>query len=269
MPQHLSVLDRVNFRLARVRHKNDRACVLTEPVISFSFDDFPKSAVEIGATKLEEAGFRGTFYAAATFFGAKEDGQDYFTASDLQRLEDAGHEIGCHTFDHANLMELSNAEIRAQFSRNQTFFGELRGGERFNSFAYPFGNVSPKVKKETQKHYPICRGVWSGLNVGTIDMALLSTIGLDHSLTQEQLDDWISRAITENGWLTFTAHDIRDDHSPHGISPAHYASVVETVAKSGIKVLPICEAAALAVGDPSLTPEMNASSEGGSKSAAA
>lgn len=269
MPQILSVMDRVKMRLARLRHKNDRECVLTEPVISFSFDDFPKSAVEIGATKLEEAGFRGTYYASATFFGAHQDGHDYFNTSDLQRLEEAGHEIGCHTFDHANMMELSDSEIRSQIARNQTFFGELRGGDAFGSFAYPFGSVSPKAKKEAQKHFPICRGVWSGLNAGIIDMALLKTIGLDHSLTDEHLHDWIARAVAENGWLTFTAHDIDDNHSAYGITPDHFASVVETVAKSGIKVLPIREAAALAVGDPSLAPDASVSSDARPASAVA
>lgn len=252
MSNTISVMDRVNFRLARVRNKNLRESVLQSPIVSFSYDDFPKSAIEIGATELEKHGFQGSFYPAASFCGAHEDGQDYYTRADIQRLRTHGHEIGCHTFDHANLLRLNNQEIEDQFIRNQAFFEETTKPDSFVSMAYPFGNVSPRVKKVAQKRFPICRGVWSGVNSGMIDMALLKVVGLDHHLTAKQTRAWIDQAQAENGWLIFVAHDIRPDHTPYGISPERYAEIVSVVAEADIEVRTIRDAAAKAVGDPAL-----------------
>lgn len=252
MSNTISVMDRINFRLARVRNQNLRKSILAAPIISFSYDDFPKSAIEIGATELEKHGFQGSFYPAASFCDAHEEGQDYYTQDDIQRLRAHGHEIGCHTYDHANLLRLNNREIDDQFARNQAFFAETMQADTFVSMAYPFGNVSPRVKKVAQKRFPICRGVWSGVNSGMIDMALLKVVGLDHHLTAEQTRAWIDQARAENGWLIFVAHDIRSDHSPYGISPERYAEIVSVVADANIEVLTIRDAAARAVGDPAL-----------------
>jgi len=252
MSNQISPMDRIRFRLARVWNQNLRPSVLQEPVISFSYDDFPKSAIDIGAAELEKHDFQGSFYPAATFCGAHEDGQDYYAEEDIQRLRAQGHEIGCHTHDHANLLRLNNCEIDDQFARNQKFFEPMLETDRFVSMAYPFGNVSPRVKKVAQKRFPICRGVWSGVNTGMIDMALLKVVGLDHHLTVEQTRDWIEEARAVNGWLIFVAHDIQDQHSPFGVSPERYAAIVDAVAQTGIEVRTIRDAAAKAVGDPSL-----------------
>ncbi|MEM7327234.1 MAG: polysaccharide deacetylase family protein [Pseudomonadota bacterium] len=252
MSNTISLMDRVNFRLARVRNQNLRDSVLQSPVISFSYDDFPKSAIEIGAVELERHGFQGSFYPAASFCGAHEDGQAYYTEADIQCLREKGHEIGCHTHDHANLLRLNNQDIEDQFERNQAFFNDLTESERFVSMAYPFGNVSPRVKKVAQKRFPVCRGVWSGVNTGKIDMALLKVVGLDHHLTPEQTRAWIQQARDENGWLIFVAHDIQTDHTPFGVRPDTYAEIVSLVADSEIEVMTIRDAAAKAIGDPSL-----------------
>lgn len=253
MSNQISPMDRIRFRLARVWNQNLRQSVLEQPVISFSYDDFPKSAVDIGAAELEKHGFQGSFYPAASFCGAHEDGQDYYTREDIGRLRAKGHEIGCHTHDHANLLRLNNREIDDQFVRNQKFFDPLLENDRFVSLAYPFGNVSPRVKKVAQQRFPVCRGVWSGVNTGMIDMALLKVVGLDHHLTVEQTRDWIEQARAVNGWLIFVAHDIQKQHSPFGVSPDRYAAIVDTVAESGIEVLTIRDAAAKAVADPTLS----------------
>ena len=40
------------------------------PMVSFTFDDLPKSAVTTGAGMLEAHGARGTFYVAGSLVGA-------------------------------------------------------------------------------------------------------------------------------------------------------------------------------------------------------
>src|SRR5579863_8295658 len=76
---------------------------LAEPVVSFAFDDFPRSALTEGGRMLREAGWTGTFYTAGGFCGRRVDGVDYFSRDDLIQVDRDGHEIGCHTYTHMNL----------------------------------------------------------------------------------------------------------------------------------------------------------------------
>ena len=67
-------------------------------IVSFTFDDFPQSAVSNGARLLEEHGARGTFYLTGSHCGRVLDEAPQYGAKDLAALVQAGHEIGCHTF---------------------------------------------------------------------------------------------------------------------------------------------------------------------------
>src|SRR5206468_1978257 len=57
---------------------------LGEPVVSFCFDDFPRSAVTEGGRMLRAHGWTGTYYAAGSFCGREVDGISYFTEDDLR-----------------------------------------------------------------------------------------------------------------------------------------------------------------------------------------
>src|SRR5262249_53443030 len=53
------------------------------PVVSFTFDDFPRSAALNGARILERQDARGTFYAAGAYCGQAIDGIAQYCAEDL------------------------------------------------------------------------------------------------------------------------------------------------------------------------------------------
>ncbi|MFP4520418.1 MAG: polysaccharide deacetylase, partial [Oceanicaulis sp.] len=44
---------------------------LAHTLVSFTFDDFPKSAAQAGAAALEKRGWRGTYYASGGFAGGE------------------------------------------------------------------------------------------------------------------------------------------------------------------------------------------------------
>jgi len=70
------------------------------PNISFTFDDFPRSALLTGGAILSRYGVRGSYYASLGLMGKQAPTGTIFVAEDLQRLLAQGHELGCHTFDH-------------------------------------------------------------------------------------------------------------------------------------------------------------------------
>ena len=81
------------------------------PMVSFTFDDLPKSAVTTGAQMLEAHGARGTFYVSGSLVGA--DAPDWVAgdADDVVALHRRGHDIGCHTFSHQRACDLDEAQI--------------------------------------------------------------------------------------------------------------------------------------------------------------
>ena len=89
-------------------------------IVSFTFDDFPRSAVANGAGLLEDHGARGTFYMTGSYCGRVIDGIPQYGTEDLAALAAAGHEIGCHTFTHPRMSALSATALNADLKVSST-----------------------------------------------------------------------------------------------------------------------------------------------------
>ena len=86
-----------------------RSLTLTNerPLISFTFDDFPKSALFTGGAILERYGARGTYYASFGLMDQITPTGKIFRGRDVSLLLQHGHELGCHTFAHCHAYETS------------------------------------------------------------------------------------------------------------------------------------------------------------------
>ena len=81
-----------------------RACAAQvtpdRPIVTFTFDDFPKSALN-GADVIEKHGGRAGFYACTSQMGMRSPIMgEMFDATTLAELRSRGHEIGAHTHTH-------------------------------------------------------------------------------------------------------------------------------------------------------------------------
>jgi peptidoglycan/xylan/chitin deacetylase (PgdA/CDA1 family) len=234
-------------RLARNVKLNGLDTQLDQPVVSFTFDDFPRSALAEGGRILRERGWTGTYFAAGGFCGRQVDGLDYFSRDDLVQAADEGHEIGCHTFGHLRLPETAPADIATDLDRNAAFIAEAIPGHRLSSFAYPYGDLDLGRKALLARRFPICRGIWPGINAGRMDFAQLKAVPLERrSLDSLDVEAWLDKAQAARGWLIFFTHDLSDDPSPYGCSRRAFEAVADAVAKRGLRVLPVKNAVGLA-----------------------
>ncbi|MGH1421214.1 MAG: polysaccharide deacetylase family protein [Hyphomonas sp.] len=234
-----SLAKRIAHHAARGFVQHPVHTAFPEGMVSFCFDDFPKSAATFGASILEEQNLRGTFFPCASYAGQTVDGVRQFDTEDLMKLSEAGHEIGCHTADHARLPELSVAEMRKQFDDNAGYFKSL-GLPAAQVHAYPFGDVSPRVKRCASQRFPVSRGAWAGVNAKKTDRALLKCVSLEaHILKERPIEYWITAAKNQQAWVIFLTHDIQVDHSYFGVSPKNFEATVAAVVDSGMQVLPI------------------------------
>src|SRR5438874_616482 len=97
----------------------------TGPVISFTFDDFPVSALRQGGAILKKFGLAGTYYAALGLMGQDAVAGRIFNEEHLSELVNDGHELGCHTFDHCNAWETDPATFEESILRNQRALGKV------------------------------------------------------------------------------------------------------------------------------------------------
>jgi len=112
---------------------------LDKPLISFSFDDFPRSAGEAGADILEASGWRATYYAAGGFAGGVTHLGEMYDFDQLSDLAARGHEIACHTYAHPDLSRLSATGALAECARNRDTHARLKNTRPFETFAFPYG----------------------------------------------------------------------------------------------------------------------------------
>jgi peptidoglycan/xylan/chitin deacetylase (PgdA/CDA1 family) len=78
-------------------------------VISFTFDDFPESALAAGGDILEGYGARGTNYASLK--SPRSDRLRPGFHEDIRAAHRAGHEIACHTYTHPDLRRMTRRMI--------------------------------------------------------------------------------------------------------------------------------------------------------------
>jgi peptidoglycan/xylan/chitin deacetylase (PgdA/CDA1 family) len=239
-------LTRFIARKTRVRpaHMQGR-----RPVASITFDDFPKSAWEIGGAILARHQARGTYYTAGNFCGRTVKGTVFYDAGDLRALAAAGHEIGCHGYGHEPTPALSTEVLDADRRRNADFLAPFLNGAKAESYAYPFGASSVRTKKFYAPHFTNLRGVHPGINTGRIDLSQLNAMSVEvRSFTKEKLAAAIAGAQHNNGWISFYTHEVCDSPSEYGATPAMLDEVLKALAQARIDVLPMREALAVALG---------------------
>jgi peptidoglycan/xylan/chitin deacetylase (PgdA/CDA1 family) len=158
-------------------------------------------------------------------------------------LHARGHEIGCHTFSHVAVDRLDAAGMAEECRRNGAALRELCDGIEITNFCYPFGRLSLARKLQLQKRFDTCRGIYEGINAGTIDLGVLRVVELyDRTLTPEKLRNVLRETRQRNGWLVFYTHDVADEPSWIGCSPALLRSTVAAVQAEGLACLSIRDA---------------------------
>jgi peptidoglycan/xylan/chitin deacetylase (PgdA/CDA1 family) len=214
-----------------------------KPMVTFSFDDLPKSAATLGADILESYGARGTFYVSGGLVGI--DAPDWTTGSadDVVSLYRRGHEIGCHTFSHRRACDLDETSLAEEITRNRTYLHSLDPTMTVDTFAYPFGYGSYARKYQLKSEFRTCRSIVPGVNSGEVDLQFLRAIPLiDRQTSRDQIDQAFSEVAGTNGWLIFYSHDVADPPSLYGCSPDLMTYALEAAARRHIPALTMAEA---------------------------
>lgn len=212
-------------------------------LISFTFDDFPRSALLTGGAILNKYGSSGTYYACLGLMGQEAPTGKMFVARDLATLFDQGHELGCHTFSHCDSWDTSSETFERSIIQNREALQRLIPGAEFQTFSYPISLPRPRTKAKVAKYFAGCRAGGQTLNAGRMDLNHLAAFFLEQCHEDfEAVKNLIDRAHEEDGWLIFATHDIAEDHTRFGCTPKFFEQVVRYSKRSGARILPVSQA---------------------------
>lgn len=236
------MLDYVMKKISRRMAIYDRSAAVTmrnkRPLFSFSFDDFPVSAAKNGARILEEHGARGTFYLAGSLIGQNVWGLEMVKDGDIETVVAAGHEIGCHSFSHQAVEDMSSEAIRDDIARNAEVL--RRFGVEARSFAYPFGIFSHSAKRQLSGLFDTCRCVRPGFASGTCDPGLIEAVALYEINTEiESVFARIEATLIKGGWLNLFTHDVHESPSEIGCRPSFLSAIVGRIKDRGGAIVPV------------------------------
>lgn len=208
---------------------------LERGIVSFTFDDFPASALHAGAPILEEAGWRGTYYVATGILGTQSACGLVASDEEVRDCAGRGHEIGNHSISHCDLTSVDSASVRREISGNR--FDGMTG-----NLAYPFGGTNIGVQRLASHLTTTARGVSHGVNGAGTDRFNLLANPIYSADGTDALHRHIEEAARQRSWLIFYTHDVTDDPSPFGCTPEHLSEIVAAVAEAGMRVLTVEEA---------------------------
>ena len=214
---------------------------LDRTLISFTFDDFPRSCLKNGLALLERENWQATFYVSAGLCGVENHHGENFNAQDIARLKQFGHEIACHTFSHMDCDTTNLEDVLHDIEKNQKALAKL-GADKLEHFAYPYGALNAKLKSKLSKRFKTMRGIKTGPQVEKADLNALRSYGVYSDSSLEKLLADIKAAAYQPAWITVFAHDIRTNPSKWGCKPVDFARVIGAVKDIDANVLPIGKA---------------------------
>jgi peptidoglycan/xylan/chitin deacetylase (PgdA/CDA1 family) len=232
-------------KAAVLRRVADRSVVIGpgRPIVSFTFDDVPRTVVANAAPLLDEYGVKATFYVA---LGLAGEGRGFLDEGHVRLLAGQGHDIGCHTLTHYSLRRGSAEGLYEDALAGRRALESVLGGE-VRHFAYPYGAINARAKSLLQGTFATMRTSTRGVNAGRVDLTYLRAENLysdGRGLDLGRVRRRVRSVVERGGWLIFYTHGVRDDPGPQDSSCADFRRAVEIVMESGAPVMPVSQASA-------------------------
>jgi len=236
-----SLSARISRRLTPYFGRRTRRFTLERPIVSFTFDDCPVSAIENGVSLTEAEGWLSTIYVASGLLGQINHHGQQINGDDVKALHANGHEIGGHTFSHIDAQAFSITKFLEDIDANQHALDKI-GVPESRTFAYPFGQVSSGLKSELEGRFTAMRGIQPGVHKGSVDLNQVKSVALFSGQKLDLASSIIKGLSGTSSWVTLFTHDVRESHSDWGCSPSEMKTIIEQVKQSGAQVMTVAEA---------------------------
>jgi len=213
------------------------------PIVSFTFDDCIKSAIEVGGELLKQHDALGTYYISGGLTGRRENGFQCHSRSDLELLVSQGHELGSHLFNHRKCQDLSARELKEEIKNSIAFLTEFTQVNEGFQFSYPFGSIDLASKKLVSGYFSTARGIDYGVNTKGSDLANLKAISIySHKTNLTEISTAIAETVRSSGWLIFYTHEVTQNPGKFGTTPEMLKFALQKSQEEGCRILSVSEA---------------------------
>jgi peptidoglycan/xylan/chitin deacetylase (PgdA/CDA1 family) len=201
------------------------------PIISFTFDDFPKSALN-GADVIEKHGGRAGFYACSSFMGQRSPVMgEMFDAATLVELRARGHEVGAHSHSHLDCARTRLEQVERDIGENLVALAEAGHHETVSAFAFPYGETTYAAKRWVGDVFATGRGVLPGFNLGETDRSQLRAVELGASDGhRRRAMAMLQACLRRKAWLFFFTHDV-------GAQPTNYGAPLDLLEELAVRAV--------------------------------
>jgi len=237
-----SLSTKISRKLLPLQARRNLKFKLDRPLVSFTFDDFPRSARYQGGDILAMNGWRGTFYVAAGLKDIENHHGESFREADLHHIQECGHEIAGHTYSHLDCAQSSPEQVLAEIERNTKALKSMGVTKPIEHFAWPYGTTNAAHKATLGQRFKSMRGVTSGVHHKRADLNALKSTPLFSGSDLDNAFELIKGLNKRPGWLIFFTHDVRNSPSKWGLTPIEFGKVIAAVKDCGADVLPVGKA---------------------------
>ena len=178
---------------------------IKKPMMTFIDDDGRIEVLEKWEPILQEK--RNKLTVALVTSWIENKNPSVMQWKDIHRLKNEyGVEFVNHTHEHKHAFQISEDEIRNEFSEAKRIL--MREGLTHNVIVQPFGENSDVVRRVSRDYANINISVKEGLNDIPLDTFNVSriTLGENKNNTWEHYKEQLDKAIANNNWIIFKSH---------------------------------------------------------------
>ncbi len=178
---------------------------------SLTFDGGDPSQLDVAVPELNQRHWHGTFFLIANHIVRKDE---------WRKVLASGHEIGNHTLDHQHAKELASADEESQVVGARRVL-QKEFGIQVYTFAYPFNETSPGLKKWVESTHLLARGGNTDRYEITPDQdpdwMEIPARGTLTDIPLSSYRKWIDADYRKGGWLVWVIHGL--EGTPSGGEP--------------------------------------------------
>ena len=196
-------------------------------IATFTFDDGWKTIHEQGLPLFQKYGIKTTQYIVADY----EGNPAYMNKKLLDDFIAAGHDIGSHSYSHANLTTLGDERLRQETTGSWNVLNSEYGG--VNNFAAPFGYYDDRVQAAIRQCYQSHRTTDSGFNAAGYDRYQIKVQNVEVDTKPEEIRRWADFARDNKLWLVLVYHQV-ESGGEYSVDTRVLESHLRAVQESGI-----------------------------------
>ena len=219
-----------------------------QPMVSITFDDGWQSVYDRALPLLDKHGFKSTQYVNPSSI----ETPNFITAAEVQQMNQAGHEIAAHSFQHVDLTSVGTGRLDDELRKSEDALAAA--GLPTDDLAPPYGRSDAQVDWYAAKYFKMVRGTGDGINTRqNINPRDLKVLYVTDTTTPEILKEALAETSRSNGWLILVYHQIAAPDSSgtqkntiaadrSTITSTVLATQLQLIDESGIQVKPVAQA---------------------------